>query len=180
MIALIIDTETTGLIENHTIPLERQPRVIEFCGFSVDLRTGKIKEELDVLIKPPEPLSPKIVSITGITDEMLRDKLAFGGVADKIFGLVSRSKVVIAHNLSFDAEMLDMEAERLGRKIAWPKKKICTVEATVHLDGHRLSLSVLHQKVTGEKHVDAHRARADVTGLVRICRELRKKKWRCL
>jgi len=166
-LALVMDTETTGLVENMLTPLARQPEVIEFCGMVVDLGGGPVIEEMDQLIRPSRmPLPAKIVKITGITDDALQGAPAFGDVSDMIFGMIESVPLVIAHNASFDRDMLDLEARRLGRQIAWPPV-ICTVEATVAIKGHRMSLAGLHEELMGQSFSGAHRARTDVSALVR-------------
>lgn len=175
--ALVFDTETTGLIDNGTLALARQPEVIEFYGCVVDLDTGELIDEVDHLIRPARmPLPHKIVNITGITDEMLEGKPAFAWVADEIFELIERSPMAIAHNASYDQEILDFEARRLSRTIKWPRL-VCTVEQTVAIKGVRLSLSDLHQELFGEAFEGAHRAREDVAALVRCVVELDKRGW---
>jgi DNA polymerase III epsilon subunit-like protein len=82
---------------------------------------------------------------------------------------------VAAHNFSFDRDVLDVEASRIKRRIRWPRRTICTVEQTSHLKGIRLDLSSLHEMLTGEKFVDAHRADADTMALARCLIAMRKK-----
>jgi DNA polymerase III epsilon subunit-like protein len=179
MKAFLFDTETTGLVENRSLRLDRQPHIIEFYGTVVDLDTGVVEDEIEYLIKPPkeELVTQKISEITGLTWNDLKDKLPFAAVANSIIYTVeSAGDVVIAHNLSFDADMLEIEAERLGRTIAWPRK-VCTIEATMHVKGHRLSLTMLHEYLFGEKFSGAHRAREDVAALVKVAVELRKRDW---
>jgi DNA polymerase-3 subunit alpha len=183
MIAVVFDTETTGLIQNHSIKIDQQPEVIEFYGAEVDLADdGKILNEIDLLIKPKRPLSDTpdfgskktITQITGITNEMLADCKPFGKVANEIEFLLTTAKYVIAHNVSFDQEMIDMEFERLHRMMIWPRT-ICTVESTIHLKGGRLSLTKLHEHLFGMAFTDAHRAKHDVQALIRCCVELYKR-----
>lgn len=176
MIALVFDTETTGLIDNRTIKLASQPHVIEFMSQLVDLDGGHVGSETELLIRPPEPLPEKIVKITGITDEMLVGAPSFSDVATVIRTAIESAPLVIAHNASFDAEMLDIEFDRLGQKIAWPRL-ICTVEQTVHLRGYRMTLTQLHSFLIGGGHAEAHRARSDVEALVRCIVEMRKRGW---
>jgi DNA polymerase III epsilon subunit-like protein len=179
---LVFDTETTGLISNRTIKLDKQPHIIQFYGCLVDLDTGAVSQELDFLIKPPQPLSDvpdfgskkTTTQITGITNEMLGCAPTFKDVADQIFGLIHNAPVVVAHNLTFDMEMLDIEAERLNAKIEWPHG-ICSVEQTVHLTGQRLTLGALHEHLFGLKFADAHQAKADTQALVRCLVELRRR-----
>ena len=171
MIAFLFDTETTGLISNHVVPLDKQPSLIELYGVTVDLTTGEVMEEVSHLIKPPKPVSEEITRITGLADKDLQDSPAFSQLADELQQAIERQPLVIAHNLSFDVEMIDMEYERLGRNLAWPPK-LCLVEATVHLKGFRLSLTALHEHLFGEKFADAHRAQPDVEAMVRCAVKL--------
>jgi len=173
MIALLFDTETTGLIDSHLIPLKRQPHVIEFYGCVADLATGEVQQELDLLIKPPVPVSAEITRITGLDDASLKDAPAFFEAASSIFSMVESAPLVLAHNLSFDREMLDLEADRLSRKIAWPRL-LCTVEATVHIKGFRLNLTGLHEHLFGEGFPAAHRAKNDVMAMLRCAVELHR------
>lgn len=173
MIAFLVDTETTGLIDNRTLPLSSQPHVTEFYGCLADLETGEVLSEVEHLIRPPIAISEEITRITGITDELLKDAPRFMDVADEIISAIEAAPLVVAHNLSFDREMIDIEAERLGRKIAWPRL-LCTVEATCHLKGFRLNLQGLHEHLFGEPFANAHRARNDVVALLRVCVELHR------
>ena len=173
MKAFLFDTETTGLIENHTLALDKQPSVIEFFGCLADLKTGKIISSVDTLIKPPKPVSGEVTKITGLTNDDLANAPTFLEVQDKIFPALEGAPIIIAHNLSFDKEMMELEAERLSRKIKWPRL-ICTVEQTVALKGFRLSLSALHEHLFNETFTGAHRARVDVEALLRCCKKLHK------
>lgn len=182
MKALIIDVESNGLVRNRTLKLDLQPSIIEFYGCIVDLKTGKVGKEFETFIKPPKPLSDEpapgdkktITQITGITNEMLKDAPSFADVSKTIFKIIEKAPVIIAHNASFDCECLDIEAERLKYQIIWPRK-ICTVQETVHLKGYRLNQGALYQELFGEPMTGAHRAKADVMALVRICVELHKR-----
>lgn len=181
MLALITDTETSELINNHSIKLEKQPNVIEFFGALTNLATGERLSEYHTLIKPPKPISFKITEITGITNEMLAEAPSFVEVSASIMATIQEAPAFIAHNCSFDKEVIDIEYERLRAerylivgqepKIIWPRT-ICTVEATLHYKGYRLKLADLYQFLFGESFSGAHRARADTDALERICIEL--------
>lgn len=45
-IAIVFDTETTGLLKPESAPLSEQPQIIEFAGIKVDFDT---LEEIDRL-----------------------------------------------------------------------------------------------------------------------------------
>jgi DNA polymerase III epsilon subunit-like protein len=179
--ALIFDTETTGLIENRTVSLTKQPHMIEFYGQLVNLRDGSVKRKFHSLVKPPIPLPVKvkgdkgIAEMTGITEEMLDGQPVFKDVAADIFEIIKASPMVIAHNLSFDMDMVDVEFERLNDKVEWPKRKVCTVEQTIHLRGRRLNLTNLHSFLFPGETFTAHRAINDVLALTRCAVELFKR-----
>jgi len=158
VIAFIFDTETSGLIDNRTLPDAKLPEIIEFYGCLADLSTGEVLSEVDLLIKPARAISDEITRITGLTNADLVDAPAF-----------------IAHNASYDVEMVNIEFDRIRSPIIWPRKVICTVEATLPLKGHRLSLQALHELLFGEQFPAAHRARNDVKALLRCCVELYKR-----
>lgn len=177
MIGLAFDTETTGLIYNATIPINKRPEIIEFYGCLFDDKTGKIVKELDLLIKPTinKTISDEITGITGIDNDMVSDKPQFFTIADDIKKFIQKAEFVTAHNLAYDMEMIDFEMDRLSDSVYWPANRICTVEQTVHLRGIRLSLSALHEYLFGEKFEGAHRAKVDVQAQVKCFMELKKR-----
>lgn len=171
---LIFDTETTGLIENMTTRFEKQPEVIEFCGLTLD-DNGKTVSVYDQLIKPRYPITDEITRMNNITNEMVKDKFVFHGYAEMIRDLIERSDCVVAHNAMFDKDMIDLEFARLKMtKISWPRI-ICTIEATIHMTGYRLTLMDLHNRLFGHKFSGAHRARTDVEALAKCVVELKKR-----
>jgi len=174
VIHLVFDTETTGLLMNSAVDVKRQPKVIEACLLSFNDK-GKIVSKVDELIYPGEPISEKITAITNITNDDLKGKPPFKAVAPKIVAAIEKADVVVAHNLTFDMSMIDNELKRIGQKVKWPKRRICTVEQTQHLKGFNLNLGLLHEHLFGAPHEGAHRAEADVMALARCYFELIKK-----
>lgn len=168
MRALLFDTETTGLIDNLTIAIDKLPEIIEFYGCYADLGNGQIESELNLLIKPSKSISAEVTGITGIDDEMVREAPAFGQVADEILMYIQNAPLVIAHNLSYDKDVVNTEFKRLGQCVNWPPV-LCTVEQTIHIKGFRLSLSALHETLFNEPFSGAHRAKVDVKALLRCC-----------
>lgn len=168
MKVLVIDTETTGLIESPLTRLEFQPHVIQLCAVEASLDSGKTFRRLETKIKPPrlDLVTERITKITGITQDALREAPRFAEVADRLVELIESSLTVMAHNLTFDMEMVDLEMRRLDRSVTWPLRRICTVEQTVHLLGYNASLTVLHQHLTGRSFEGAHTAGGDVAALI--------------
>jgi DNA polymerase III subunit epsilon len=171
MIALLLDTETTGLIDNLVKRKERQPEVIEIYMCLADLRTETVIDEFDSLVKPTKGIPKQITDITGIDAAKVADAPPFGFIADRIQTMIESAPCCIGHNMTFDHDMLDIEFGRLNRTIKWPKL-ICTTEQTIFLTGQRMTLSALHEFLLGEPIVGAHRARQDVQALMRCCAQL--------
>lgn len=171
MKAFIFDTETTGLVQTRALRLERQPEVIEFFGQFVNLKTGKVGREIETLVKPKGKISGTITKITGLTDKDVANAPSFAEISDTVCRAISSADAALAHNLSFDRDMIEIELERIGKGVKWPRM-ICTVEQTIGIHGYRLSLQALHQFCFGEGFPKAHRARTDVEALTRCCVDL--------
>lgn len=180
MKALLYDTETTGLTNNRLIPLDDQPEIIEIAMSLVDLKTGRSISTFDSLIQPSKyPMSPQTIkeTKTRLSNTLLAKAPLFAKVAPTIRKRIEEAPVVIAHNLSFDKEMIDIEYERLDPRapIKWPSRCICTVEQSAFMKGHRLNLTALHVELFGKEFDTAHRARPDLDALIRCTVELFKR-----
>lgn len=169
MLTLLFDTETDNLVRNSLMPLDKQPHILEIYAARPTLLPIPL---LHQMFKQDRPLTSEIIKITSITDDMLKDQPPFKDCAKGIKEIFERADRVVAHNLSFDKAVLDAEMSRCGLSIDWPKQQICTVEATEHLKGHRLSLTALHELLFEEPFDGAHRAEGDVKALTRCYNEL--------
>jgi DNA polymerase III epsilon subunit-like protein len=180
MLAFIFDTETTGLVKNSLVPLNSQPRIIEFFGHTVDDESGEVVNEIEFMCDPGIQISDEITRITGIKQENLKGAKPFRFYASQILDAIAKADAVVAHNLSFDKWLVECEIVKSEiclpeGKVPWPSRLICTVEQTEWIKSHRLSLSALHEELFGEPFKGAHRARIDVQALTRCYLELRKR-----
>jgi len=98
---IFLDVETTGLshAKDHIIEIALVP-----FEFSKDGRIFNIKDDYSCLNDPGVPLSQKIVSLTGLTDEMLIGKSFDISVINNI---VESVDLVIAHNANFDRKFVE-------------------------------------------------------------------------
>lgn len=108
---LVFDFETTGLLHDPTI------RPIEFFG--INTIPDGTSFEGHYLINCPFPLNPKIIEITGITDEELaRDGIdleVFLKKLDKIFS--KNYDYVVGHNIiNFDIPLAEKLLNRTLKK----------------------------------------------------------------
>lgn len=176
MRSLVWDTETTGLTSNSLIKIDNQPRIVEFYGAVVDDQF-EIVEELEFLCNPEIPIPFVTTKVHGITDQMVKYKPPFAERADEVVKLIESTDEAIAHNMYFDRFITETQIKRAGKSVIWPKRQICTVEATEWVKGYRLRLGDLHELLFGERFAGAHRAKTDVVPLIRCCKEMRKRGW---
>lgn len=174
---IFLDVETTGFVRTESSPLAMQPYITEICLIRLDGDLNIIST-YNQMFKIPINLEKKIIEITGITDEMLKDKKPFVSHWREIAEFVRGAKYLVAHNVGFDRDCLMYELKRSGKilNFPWPPEHICTVEQSMHLKGHRLKLGLLHEHLLGESFEGAHRAEADVQALIRCYRALKNKK----
>lgn len=175
MKALLFDTETTGLVDTRAKDISLQPQVIEFYGCILDMETFEVSDEFEFLANPGKPLPDIIKKITGINDDMLRNEKPFSANYEGLQAFFKKAEIAAAHNLSFDRQLINFEAQRMTKIFHWPARMVCTVEATEHVKGHRLSMSKMYEHLfPGETFPGAHRAKADVMALKRCFIELVK------
>jgi DNA polymerase III subunit epsilon len=174
---IILDNETTDLTAPDAAPIEQQPYITEFAGIKLDDKTLKEVARFTFLCKPKILIPAKAVEITGITNQMVAGCPPFVKFLPEFTEFFIGERIVVAHNLAYDIAVIKYELQRLNRVTAfpWPPRQICTVELTVPMKGYRMNLGDLHLELTGKPHKDAHRAMADVEGLVNIVQVLRKK-----
>ena len=109
---IFLDVETTGL--SHEIDKVIEIALVPF-EFSKDGRIFKILNGYSGFEDPETALSQKIISLTGITNEMLNGQ-SFNN--EEIQLLVDSSKLIIAHNASFDRKFLEKRFPFFNEK-AW-------------------------------------------------------------
>ncbi|CAB3710972.1 exonuclease domain-containing protein [Trinickia soli] len=122
------------------------------------------------LVNPLQPIPPFIQSLTGITDEMVRDAPTFESFAPALFARLEGS-LFIAHNASFDRGFLRSEFQRAG--VAFHPDVLCTVKLSRALWPHekRHGLDALIERHALEP-MARHRALADADLLWQFWRRL--------
>ena len=127
MIALIFDTETTGLIPKKAFKHNSSddeikkilPYIVQLSYILYDLETMTLLEEYDTIVKIDDDveISPGALKTHGITKQMTSEKGVPVKVAlDKIIDAYNRSDVVVAHNIEYDETLVQVELLRRGVK----------------------------------------------------------------
>jgi DNA polymerase-3 subunit epsilon len=111
---VVVDIETTGSWSSGD-------RITEIGA--VKIRNHRVVDEWHSLINPQRPIPAKIVTLTGITNQMVRDAPVFHEIADSFMAFMGDG-IFVAHNVNFDYGFLSCEYERLERRFRFPK--LCT------------------------------------------------------
>jgi DNA polymerase-3 subunit epsilon len=144
---VVIDTETTGLYKND--------RVIEI-GL-IAFRGQNIIAEMSTLINPLRDVGK--TSLHGITASMVSMAPTFADIANAITEFLD-GRVLVAHNLAFDARMLTQELERLNIQGSLGRGFCTMVAARRELPLGLASLAEACQYF-GIPVIDAHNALTD-------------------
>ncbi|NLW28175.1 PolC-type DNA polymerase III [Acetivibrio saccincola] len=165
---VVFDIETTGL--------NAYTEKITEIG-AVKVRNGKIIEEYSSFVNPEKPIPKKIVELTGITDEMVKDAPKIDKVLPEFLEFIKDS-VVVAHNASFDMGFIRHNCRVLGYNLDF--SVIDTLELSrqlfPELKRHRLNNVAEYLGVSLENH---HRALDDAkacAGILIKCIEILKEK----
>lgn len=99
---IVFDIETTGL----------SPSSCELTEIgAVKVEGGKIVEEFQTFVNPQCPIPPKIVSLTGITDDMVKDAPKTQE-ALQMFGAFAGEYPLVAHNAGFDVTFMKAKSSK--------------------------------------------------------------------
>ena len=101
-VALIVDTETTGLEKTAKIIEIACLQVIYLPDFS-HVQPISIYSDLQ---DPGEPLSEDVKRVTGLTDEMLKGKKIDGAMVE---AMLASANIIIAHNAGFDCPLIERD-----------------------------------------------------------------------
>ncbi|MGM0420531.1 MAG: PolC-type DNA polymerase III [Bacillota bacterium] len=104
---VVFDLETTGLRAN-------KEKIIEIGA--VKISEGIIVDTYSNLINPEKRISPKITSLTGISNEEVKNAPVFADKAQDFKEFISGS-VLVAHNIDFDHSFLKEEFKRIGEEL---------------------------------------------------------------
>lgn len=160
---IFFDTETTGLIDNESLPLSQQPRIIEIGALKTDEKGNELAA-FNVLINPGRPLDAVITKITGLTDADLARAPGFVEVLPELIDFFTGERLMLAHNARFDLMLLVFELRRLDRQWRFP---YCAevIDTKTRWAG---KLAEWALKVKGPDFVQTHRAIEDCR-LLRDC-----------
>jgi DNA polymerase III subunit epsilon len=154
---VVVDIETTG-------GNPKSSKITEIAMYKTD--GFQIIDEYSTLINPEIKIPDFIVRLTGINDKMVVNSPKFYEVAKKIIEF-SENCIFVAHNVSFDYNVIRHEFKNLGYDFRMPH--LCTVRASKYIiPGHEsYSLGKLARSL-GIVIEGRHRAGGDALATTKI------------
>ncbi len=154
---VVFDIETTGLSPKNDGVTE--------IG-AVKVVNGQVVEEYNQLINPEKPIPDKIVELTGITDDMVRDQPKISEVIGD-FKDFCEGSILVAHNAGFDVGF--MREQYLRNNLSLDNPVLDTLELTRAMfpdfKNHKLNVIAKNLGVSLENH---HRAVDDARATAQI------------
>lgn len=142
----VVDIETNGGV-----------KITEISIFIFD--GEQVVDEYTTLVNPECGIPTFITTLTGITDNMVKDAPKFYEVAKKVFE-ITEDCVFVAHNVNFDYTIISKEFKELG--LSFKREKLCTIRLSRKLLPGRKSYSLGNLCVSENiPLVGRHRARGD-------------------
>ena len=179
---LIFDTETTGLPHNKTAPitdLENWPRLVQIA-WQLHGEKGNLLSQQNYLVKPDGFDIPfKAEQVHGIsTKRALEEGQDLNKVLELLLNDLSRSSLVVGHNIEFDINIIGAEfiRQKFEPELLLKLSKLDTGLSSIDFCqlsgglGGKLKMPTLlelHKKLFNKDFGDAHDASYDVAATAR-------------
>lgn len=154
---IVFDIETTGLSPKNDMITE--------IG-AIKIKDGKIIDIYSQLINPGIAIPEFITNITGITDDMVRNKPTIKEVIFD-FARFIEDGTLVAHNASFDVGFIREKMKLVNMEVSNPVLDTLELSRTLFpsLKSHKLNIVAKHLNVSLDNH---HRAVDDATATAEI------------
>ena len=169
---VVLDTETSGLSFTND-------EIIEFSAVRLEWRDGALcpVAEIDEFVRMTDDraLSPKIVELTGITDEMLReDGISKQAICEILAQILTPRTLIAAYNAQFDLLFLYHLLSKHGDARILkdqPKLDLLTVYKDRRAYPHKLCNAIEAYNLQ-DRVCNSHRAIDDVRATVEVMKEM--------
>lgn len=153
----VLDLETTGF----------SPVTEKITEIGVmKLKDGKVIDQFSCFVNPEKPIPARVVEVTNITDDMVKDAETIEVVFPKLLDFIKDS-VLVAHNAVFDIGFLKHTAKVLGYEFDFTYIDTLSLAQAVFPDFKTYKLGRIAKRL-GIKVEVAHRALDDVDTTVKV------------
>ena len=153
----VLDLETTGFSF-------RTEKITEVGIMKV--KNGEVIDEFSCFVNPEKTIPQRVVEVTNITDDMVKDAETIDKVMPKILEFVGDS-VLVAHNADFDIGFLKYNANELGLSLENTYLDTLRLAKDLFPDYKKYKLGKIAENL-GIKVEVAHRALDDVDTTVKV------------
>jgi DNA polymerase-3 subunit alpha (Gram-positive type) len=153
----VLDLETTGFS-----PVTEKITEIGIMKYE----GGKVIDTFSCFVNPQKPIPARVVEVTHITDDMVRNAETIDQVFPKMLEFIKDS-VLVAHNAAFDVGFLKHNAKVLGYDFDFTYVDTLTLAQEVFPDFKTYKLGRIAKNL-GIKVEVAHRALDDVDTTVKV------------
>lgn len=157
----VFDLETTGI--SHITEKITEVGIIK-------IKNGEIIDTFECFVNPEKPIPQKVVEVTHITDDMVKDAETIDKVMPKVLEFMGDS-VLVAHNADFDIGFMKYNCEQLGLKFEYTHIDTLRLAKAIFPEFTKYKLGIIADKL-GIKVDVAHRALDDVKTLVAVFKEM--------
>ena len=159
----VLDLETTGF----------SPKTEKITEVGImKIKDGKVIDEFSTFVNPEKPIPPKVIEVTNITDDMVKDAETIDKIFPKILEFIDGS-VLVAHNASFDMGFLKYNAKQLGYEFDYTYVDTLALSRKIFPDLKKYKLGKIAEYLKIKVEV-AHRALDDVDTTVKVYNEMMK------
>ena len=153
----VLDLETTGLSF-------RTEKITEIGIMKV--KNHEVIDELSTFVNPEKPIPQRVVEVTNITDEMVKDAPTIEEILPKVLEFVGDS-ILVAHNADFDIGFLKHNCSELGLKLDNTYIDTLRLAKALFPEYKKYKLGIIAENL-GIKVEVAHRALDDVDTTVKV------------
>ena len=153
----VFDLETTGF----------SPKLEKITEIGImKVKDGKVIDTFSSFVNPEKPIPQRVVEVTNITDDMVRNAETIDKVLPKILDFMKGS-VLVAHNAEFDIGFLKHFSKELGYEFDFTYIDTLTLAQDIFYDFKTYKLGRIAKNL-GIKVEVAHRALDDVDTTVKV------------
>ena len=172
---LIFDTETNGMpLWQEPSGDPGQPHIVQLAAIVVDVETAKIKQSIDLIIKPDGwEITEELTDFHGITNEYAMEV----GLPERdVIGLfldLLGDRTRIAYNANFDNRIIRIAIKRffdeaIAERFKGQDYYCAMINARKIIGGKNSKLIEAYKHFTGKDLEDAHSAMADTLACMEV------------